>query len=163
MKKIEIYLVAGRAGVGKSTYASELASKINAEIFEISKTIKDITKELYDGDIKDNTGRSTMQRIGREGREINSGIFVHETMNRIFQRVMIYSHHFPKKKVFRFIIPDLRLISEYKEFKNSFENVELHFIEREFESKLTNEQMFDRTEIQIPYLKNKADKVINIV
>ena len=163
MKKIEIYLVAGRAGVGKSTYAGELADKINAEVFEISKTIKDITAELYDGDIKDKNGRNTMQRIGREGREINSGIFVHETMNRIFQRVMIYSHNFPKKKVFRFIIPDIRLIAEYQEFKNSFDNVELHFIEREFESKLTKEQLFDPTEIQIPFFKHKADKVIHIV
>ena len=147
-RKVKLFLITGEAGVGKSTYAHRLADDINAEVLEISKPIKDIAYELgWDG-LKDECGRSLLQRIGREGRELSYKIWVNSLLKEIFKRMFVKQEQIARKiKTFRFTVPDVRFDDEVLFFKKHFDDVEVHKVVRDnFENGLTEEQKKDITE-----------------
>jgi len=147
-RKVKLFLITGEAGVGKSTYAHRLADDVNAEVLEISKPIKDIAYELgWDG-LKDEYGRSLLQRIGREGRELSYKIWVNNLLKEIFRHMFVKQEQVPREiKTFRFIVPDVRFDDEVLFLKEHFNDVEVHKVVIDnFESDLTEEQKRDITE-----------------
>lgn len=147
-RKVKLFLITGEAGVGKSTYAHRLADDVNAEVLEISKPIKDIAYELgWDG-LKDEYGRSLLQRIGREGRELSYKIWVNNLLKEIFRHMFVKQEQVSREiKTFRFIVPDVRFDDEVLFLKEHFNDVEVHKVVIDnFESDLTEEQKRDLTE-----------------
>ena len=145
---IEVTLITGEAGVGKSTYAHHLANKIHGEVVELSKPIKDLAYELGWNGEKDEYGRTLLQRLGREGREVSYKIWSNHLIYQIFRDIKLKQRNTrnPLKKV-RYIVPDVRFDDEVEAIKRDFESVKVVRVYRKgFESKLTKEQKNDITE-----------------
>lgn len=87
MKTVAI-LIAGKAGVGKTTLAKIIADQLNirgdtlARILPMAKAIKEVARDVFGWDgKKDAKGRRLLQVIGTEaGREYNSDIWVRKAI-----------------------------------------------------------------------------------
>lgn len=160
--KFEIHLITGKAQVGKSTFAHRMADDINGIVLEVSKPIKELAKELgWDGS-KIGAGRSLLQRIGREGRELSYCVWTNYALYQIFRQHFLFKEKEKKElKSYRYIIPDIRFNDEIMFFKQHFDNVKVYEVVREnWDNNLTREQKNDITERGVsPELIDKVVKV----
>ena len=125
-------LIAGRAGVGKTTLAKMLLEEFNkdsdtlASIVPMAKEIKRIAIEDFGWDgVKDEKGRRLLQVLGTEaGRMYNENVWVHKSIdwfnqncdlaNRISIRPVTYTV---------MIVDDIRYPNEIEECKLCFDRV----------------------------------------
>jgi len=148
LENIEITLITGEAGVGKSTYAHLLASDSNATVLEISKPIKALAYKLGWSGSKEGEGRSLLQNLGREGRELSYKIWTNNLILQIYEDIKLKQYKSSKPiKTFRYIVPDIRFDDEVMHIEHDFENVRVIKVYRDsFTSKLSEEQRNDITE-----------------
>jgi len=168
MDEIKIIGITGKAGVGKSTYAERLADDINGTVIEITHPIKDEAYKRGWNGKKDNAGRSLLQQIGREGREFEESIWISNLVFRMFQHYNLVKKDYPKKKIHRYIVPDIRVLNEVNfldnlnYYKGGVVEFSLHYVERDFKTRLSKEQQEDYTEREVERLKQFADKVVKV-
>lgn len=119
-KKVNLVLISGKAGVGKTTVAYLLKSKletsfsnIKVEHTALAKPIKEIAYEVFkwDGN-KDGKGRRLLQVIGTEaGREYNENIWVEYLDDNLL------NGFFPPNMV---LVDDCRFPNEISFFTDNF-------------------------------------------
>jgi hypothetical protein len=118
-RKINLVLVGGKAGVGKTTaaaYLTDMMTKYNNLLIShtaFAKPIKEIAYSIFkwDGN-KDDKGRRLLQVIGTEaGREYNENIWVEYLENNELNSL------FPNNFVF---VDDWRFPNEKSYFQNNF-------------------------------------------
>ena len=152
MKPLELHIIVGMAGVGKTTFAENLSEDILGVVMNVSKPIKEIAYlQGWNGE-KDPQSRSLLQRIGRQGREISPYAWVGQLISDIVK----YRVHTPLRTT-RVVIPDVRLDDEIDILKSTFPTARFYVykLEREgFVSPLTKEQLRDVTE------KGVSDKYV---
>lgn len=140
-KKIQLVLIGGRAGVGKTTAAQELCGRLlKYDGLQVVHTafanpIKDIAREIFhwDGN-KDEKGRRLLQVIGTDaGREYNENIWIEYLENRLLNMfpphfVLVDDWRFPNEKEYFEGDPlfDLTTIRIENSRSNIPENVSSH-------------------------------------
>ncbi len=112
----------------------------------------------WDGE-KDGYGRTILQRIGREGREISYKIWVNYLLYQMFEHIERQKKY--KVKKYRFIVPDVRFDDEVVFFNEHFSNVTVYKVVRDnYVSTLTDEQKNDITERGVS--ERYIDKVVKL-
>ncbi len=127
---MRIFIVAGKAGSGKS----EVAKFINeyyiykldtCVVTQYSKYLKNFAKELTDWDgISENKPRQFLQEFGTKIRNYNSEFFT----KRMLEDIDIYE----LAGINNIIISDARMPEEIERLKNSLDNVYSIYVENQF-------------------------------
>lgn len=102
-----IILIAGKAGVGKTTLANALKTSfekiaVTCEIFPFAERVKAVAKEQFgwDGE-KDERGRKLLINIGMMGREYNPDIWANKVLEKIASKpvevIIIDDWRFPNE------------------------------------------------------------------
>ena len=161
-KKPIIFLIAGKAGSGKSTVAKIIESKYLEDnkkviISPITKYLKKYIEEIT-GDIIDevNKPRNLLQNISSEviKKELGMKDFF---INRLIEDLKIYSYFFEV-----IIVPDIRFKEEIEIIKNNFNNVISIGIERKnYHSTLSLKEQKDITEVALDNYDKYDYKIIN--
>lgn len=173
---MKVYIIAGKAGVGKNTLAQYLKEEL--ENFNYKPCIIQITEPLYsyarnyfnwNGDMN-NKPRKFLQQIGIEliNKKLGKKEFL---LNRLYENIEILSNYFDT-----FIVPDIRLVNEVKNLKKKYDEVITIKVERNgYNNHLTKEENSHITETEIEnyndfdYILKNIDKntlkkdAINIV
>ena len=149
-KRPIIFLIAGKAGSGKSTVGKILESKYleynkKVIISPVTKYLKKYIEEITKEEVNDvNKPRDLLQNISSVviKKELGMKDFF---VNRLIEDLKIYSYFFDA-----IIVPDVRFKEEIEVIKNNFDNVISIGIERDnYCSTLTLEEQNDITEIAL--------------
>lgn len=142
---MEIYLVAGKAGSGKSEVSriiKEYYESNNKKVIitEFSKYLKMYAKEILNWDGNEPKPRKFLQETGVTIREnMDLPLFF---IKRIMDDIKLYELYFDVV-----VISDVRLPEEIEEFKKNYNNVHSIYVINQFEpSKLTIEEQMHPTE-----------------
>ncbi len=142
---MKIYLVAGKAGSGKSEVAKIIKEYYQAFgkrvlITEFSKYLKMYAKEVLNWHVDEPKPRRFLQDIGVTIRE-NMGMPL-MLINRMMEDIKVYELYFDIV-----IISDVRLPEEIEEFKKKYQDCKSIYIVNQFEeSKLTVKEQTHITE-----------------
>ena len=157
---MNIYLLVGKAGSGKSYVANILKEKLpNSVITNLSKYIKLFALELglWDGN-DNNKPRTFLQTTGDKLRAVDENIL----SKRMLDDIKVYE----KINIKNVIISDVRLIKEINCLKNSNNNViTIKVTSQKSNRKLTIEEQNHLTEIELDnyqdydYLIENNDKI----
>ena len=144
MKKMRIFLIAGKAGSGKGEVAKIIKEYYiykleKCVITEYSKPLKKFAQELTDWDGNPNTKpRKYLQDLGDQIRKIDGKYFI----NKMLDDLKIY-----ETLVDNVVISDVRMPDEIEDIKLNYDNVYSICVENQFsESKLTLEEQSHITE-----------------
>ncbi len=155
---MKIFLIAGKAGSGKSEVAKLIKEfyiykKENTVITNFSKYIKNFAMEISDWDGNDNTKpRALMQKIGDDARSIDPDFFVDS---------MIKDMKYYNLVAQNVIVSDVRMPNEIDKIREEFSEVYTFYVINQFgTSKLSIEEQSHVTETA---LENYTDFDYNIV
>ncbi len=146
MKKVKIFLLAGKARTGKDTVAKAIINyyeKKNKKVVRLgfSDYIKDYAMKITDWDGSDeNKPRELLQTLGTDivREKINKDFFI----NRICEDIMVYKYYFDV-----IVISGARFPNELDIPKSKFDNVTIIKMERPgYENNLTTKQKKHITE-----------------
>lgn len=144
---MKIFLIAGKAGSGKSEVARLIKEyyiykKEDTIITNFSKYIKSFAMELSDWDGQEGSKpRDLLQKIGDDLREIDSDFLVDS---------MIKDIAFYEKMNKNVVISDVRMPNEIDKIRENYDNVMAIYVVNQFApSKLTIEQQSHITEIAL--------------
>jgi hypothetical protein len=111
-----VYLLSGKAGVGKSFAANLImryynnAGNYNCTISPFANGVKQTARFMGWNGKKDTAGRDLLQKIGQIGRAYNEDVWVDKTMNELFN-----NPNYPFDVV---IVDDWRFPNEFNHIKN---------------------------------------------
>ena len=116
---MKIILIAGKAKSGKSTLASLIAEKLQAQNktvlkTEYSKYLKMYAKEVLNWSLSSNKPRTFLQETGSFLREYDESIFI----RRMLEDFLVYEKYFQYV-----IISDVRLIKEITALKEKYPDI----------------------------------------
>lgn len=144
MKKMRIFLIAGKAGSGKGEVAKIIKEYYiykleKCVITEYSKPLKKFAQELTDWDGNPNTKpRKYLQDLGDQIRKIDNKYFI----NTMLDDLKIY-----ETLVDNVVISDVRMPDEIEDIKLNYDNVYSICVENQFgASKLSVEEQAHITE-----------------
>ena len=144
MKKMRIFLIAGKAGSGKGEVAKIIKEYYiykleKCVITEYSKPLKKFAQELTDWDGNPNTKpRKYLQDLGDQIRNIDSKYFI----NKMLDDLKIY-----ETLTDNVVISDVRMPDEIEDIKLNYDNVYSICVENQFSaSKLSVEEQSHITE-----------------
>ncbi len=144
MKKMRIFLIAGKAGSGKGEVAKIIKEYYiykleKCVITEYSKPLKKFAQELTDWDGNPNTKpRKYLQDLGDQIRKIDSKYFI----NKMLDDLKIY-----ETLTDNVVISDVRMPDEIEDIKLNYDNVYSICVENQFSaSKLSVEEQAHITE-----------------
>ena len=144
MKKMRIFLIAGKAGSGKGEVAKIIKEYYiykleKCVITEYSKPLKKFAQELTDWDGNPNTKpRKYLQDLGDQIRKIDSKYFI----NKMLDDLKIY-----ETLTDNLVISDVRMPDEIEDIKLNYDNVYSICVENQFgASKLSIEEQSHITE-----------------
>ena len=144
MKKMRIFLIAGKAGSGKGEVAKIIKEYYiykleKCVITEYSKPLKKFAQELTDWDGNPNTKpRKYLQDLGDQIRKIDSKYFI----NKMLDDLKIY-----ETLTDNVVISDVRMPDEIEDIKLNYDNVYSICVENQFSaSKLSIEEQAHITE-----------------
>ena len=143
-KKV-IFLVSGKAGSGKSTFAQDAILEldkfgIKANRMSFAAKLKDIASQYFGwSGIKDERGRTLLQHLGECGREYHINTWVNNLIHDIVTDVS-------NTKVY--IIDDCRYVNEITcfEYDYRFKVIKINIQRTNYNSNLTLEQQMDVSE-----------------
>ena len=160
VRKMKIYLVAGKSGSGKGEVAKIIKEYYLGKgkkpiITEFSKYVKMYAKEIIDWDGNEPKPRKFLQDLGvtiRENMDMPK-IFI----NRMIEDIKVYNLYFDIV-----IIDDVRLPMEIDDLKNTFNNVYSMYVINQFApSKLTLEEQMHVTETALENYSNFDITIVN--
>lgn len=144
---MKIFLIAGKAGSGKSEVARLIKEyyiykKEESVITNFSKYIKSFALELSSWDGSDGSKpRDLLQKIGDDLREINEDFLVDQ---------MIKDISFYEKRNLNVIISDVRMPNEIDKIRDNYDDVHAIYVVNQFApSNLTIEQQSHITEVAL--------------
>lgn len=143
-KKV-VFLVSGKAGSGKSTFAQDAILElgkynIQAKKVSFAAKLKNIALEYFGWDgTKDEKGRTLLQHLGECGREYHINTWVNNLIHDIVSDT---------SNTQVFIIDDCRYINEmtYFEYDYRFKVIKINIQRNNYKSTLTLEQQMDVSE-----------------
>ncbi len=154
-KDIKIYIICGKAGVGKSSLANYLASKLHNSItLAYASYLKDYAKNilLWDGN-EEEKPREFLQQLGVE--LIKNQIDDKFLIRRMIEDIKVYSYFFEN-----IIISDARFKNEIEDIVNNFDNVKIIHVTGE-SNNLTEEQKKHATETSLDDYHNYDYEIEN--
>lgn len=83
--------IVGKAGAGKDTVADYLVEKYNFRKFAFADKLKEIAKDLFNVNKKDEDGRYILQQLGSKMREIQENIWIDYVFRQIEEENAVIS------------------------------------------------------------------------
>ena len=151
ISKINVILISGKAGVGKTTLAMALKSHLRSKFPLVVKGsfadgVKSAARNcFYWNGVKDSKGRSLLQGIGNLGRKFKEDLWVVD----LIEKIMSYSGHLPPDVL---IVDDWRFPNESEYFiryPDEFKLITVRIISPEREILKGTEEYFDESEVSL--------------
>ncbi len=156
---MRIFLIAGKAGSGKSEVAKFIKEfyiykKEETIVTNFSKYIKNFAMEMSDWDGKDNTKpRALMQKIGDQLRNVDPDFLVDD---------MIKDMSFYDQVAQNVVVSDVRMPNEIEKIRDAFDDVYAFYIINQFgTSKLTVAEQAHVTETALENYTDFDYTIIN--